>query len=125
MDESPLFLIVPPQAQDNEKAAETEPVTALDESDMIRRHLAVLGNSSAPERAVSRSQDALFTVLSGGYDAALRLEVAETLAPRLDSGLRELLRVHLEDIRQEVLDLGQDDLTSHAERLLKQLDATD
>ncbi len=125
IDSSLSFLLRPPQVQDHERAAETERMMAPDEGDMIGRHLAVLGNSSAPERAVSRSQDALFTVLSGGYDAALRLEVAETLAPRLDSGLRELLRAHVEDIRQEALEFGQDDLTSRAERLLRRLDATD
>ncbi len=91
------------------------------DDDMTRRHLAVLGNRSAPERALLRSQDALFTVLSGGFDAAVRLEVAEALAGRIGSGLRELLRAHVEDIRQETVDLGQEDLTRRTERLLKQL----
>ncbi len=125
MDDSPRFLLLPSRMQGTEKPAKTEPVMALDDDDVIRRHLAVLGNSSAPDQAVSRSQDALLTVLSGGYDAALRLEIAEALAPRLDPGLHELLRVHLEGIRDEALDSGQDDLTSRAERLLGQLDATD
>ncbi len=52
-----------------------------------------------------------------------RLEVAEALASRVDAGLQELLRAHVEDIRQEASDYRQDSLLHQAERLLKKLDA--
>lgn len=125
MDESAAYLVLPSESPRSAEVVEVKPVMELDDDDMIQRHLAVLGNASAPAAATDRSRNALFTVLSGGYDAALRLEVAEALALQLDPAFHELLSAHLEDIRQETLESGLEDLSSRAELLLNQLDATE
>jgi hypothetical protein len=98
------------------------PIATQDDVTVIRRHLAVVTSSSAPDRARAISRDALLTVLSGGYDLELRLEVVRRLLFRVDTAFESLLAAHLEDIRSEARDFGEEDLAREAELLLKRLE---
>jgi hypothetical protein len=102
-----------------------EPAIELREEDLtdIHRHLSVMTSASAPERAREVSRDALLTVLSGGHDLELRLEVARTLVSGMDPAFTDLLTAHLQDIRGEAEDFGFEDLAREAGRLLEQLQA--
>ena len=83
----------------------------------------MLANPAAPEKARVVSRDALLTVLSGGYELDVRLEVTEALVGQVDAALHSLLVAHLEDIRREAADFGLEDLANRAERLLNRLGA--
>jgi hypothetical protein len=120
--EEPLTVVLMPVQE-----AEAEPAAAValweDDLTAIRRHLAVMTSASAPARAQEVSRDALLTVLSGGHDPELRLEVARTLMSGVDPALYDLLAAHLDDIRVEAEDFGFEDLAREAGRLLEQLQA--
>jgi hypothetical protein len=119
VEESFTAMVMPVQQ------AEAEPAAELREEDRtdIHRHLSVMTSTSAPERAREVSRDALLTVLSGGHDLELRLEVARTLVSGTDPAFTDLLTAHLQDMRGEAEDLGLEDLARNAGRLLEQLQA--
>ena len=89
--------------------------------DAIRRHLAVLTNASAPERARRISVDALLTALSGGYELETRVEIATALLETVDDSMRSLLAEHLRDIEDEARDFDRQELAATAGRLLERL----
>ncbi len=89
------------------------------------QHLAVLGNPRAPVRARELSQDTLLTALSGGYDVETRLDIAEKLVGKIDVSLNSLLISHLESLRMEALELGQEGNVVKADRLLKELEVSE
>ena len=113
-------VLVAPAREPVEEVVSEEVAT---EFETIQRHLSVMANPSAPERATDVSRDSLLTTLSGGFDPELRLEIVKTLIHRVDASYHTLLAAHLEDIRSEAVDFGKDDLASEAERLLKRLDS--
>ncbi len=92
-----------------------------DDASAMRRHIAVLRNALAPERAVEVSTSALFTALSGGYDLEVRIEIATALLERIDVAYEALLAGHLRDIRDEARAFEKDGLARQAEELLERL----
>ena len=91
----------------------------------VERHLAVLHNSSAPERARTVSTDALLTALSGGYEVETRLEIVKELLDEVEESMLSLLAAHLRDIRDEARDFGKEELAKDAEGLLRRLEPSD
>jgi hypothetical protein len=89
----------------------------------IERHMAVVSNPSAPEKALTVSTNALLTVLSGGYDPGLRLEVIKVLLGRIDVAYYALLVGHLEEIRAEAEDFGNESLAREATSALRQIES--
>ena len=51
------------------------PAEPEDDLQAMQRHLAVVSNPSAPEKALEVSTAALLTMLSGGHEPELRLEI--------------------------------------------------
>jgi hypothetical protein len=113
------FLMVTPQVPEAEAPAAGPPEDTVV---TLERHLAVVSNRSAPERAVKVSTDALLTALSGGYDPEMRLEIVKGLLGRLDVAYHDLVVGHLEEIRAEAEDFDKKDLVREATRLLRQLE---
>jgi hypothetical protein len=91
----------------------------------MQRHLAVVSNPSAPEAALEVSRDALLTMLSGGYEPELRLEIVQSLLSGIDVAYHGLLAGHLETIRAEAEDFGMEDVERQAARLLQQLEPSE
>jgi hypothetical protein len=104
-----------------------KPPVATDDDGLraIHRHLAVLANANAPERAREVSTDALLTALSGGYEPELRLEIVKGLLGRVPVAYESLLAEHLVDIRAEAEAFGLDDLADKTKRLLRQLELSE
>jgi hypothetical protein len=113
-----------PIATETEEPREA-PSVEEDDPLTLQRHLAVLANPSAPGKAHVASRDALLTALSGGHDLDIRLDIAEALVGRLDAAFSGLLAVHLEDIRTEAVEFGQEDMARRAEGLLERLGGGD
>ena len=88
----------------------------------LKRHFAVLADSSAKEDVRRDAEDALLTALGGGYDPKVRLGIVRGLLGNVDVALHSLLAKHLEDIRAEAREADNDDLAKEADRLLKQLE---
>jgi hypothetical protein len=103
-------------------AAAEEPDPMEDELGTLRRHLAVLGDASAPESARDASTDALLTALSGGYEPGVRIRIVKGLLENVDDSLTSLLVEHLKDIRDEARDFGVEALARTAEELLQRLE---
>ena len=118
----PVSIVAGPMAVEakEQRAALTvngqEPLT-------LKRHLAILANPAAPEKVRFASRDALLTLLSGGYEVEVRLEVAEALVGQVEAAFHSLLVAHLEDIRREAVDFSLEALAKRAERLLERLGA--
>jgi hypothetical protein len=115
---------IAPLVQETPEAMTPEPEAVADEDDFqtLQRHLAVLANASAPEKALQVSTDALLTALSGGYDPEVRLEIVKGLLGRIDVAYHALLVGHLEEIRAEAKAFEKADLVREATRLLVQVE---
>jgi hypothetical protein len=122
---APASLVSIPAAPTAVEAEEPRKAATVGEDGPItlQRHLAVLANRSAPEKARVASRDALLTALSGGHDLEVRLDIAEALAGSLDPSFSGLLAAHLEDIRAEAVAFGQENLARRAAGLLEGLGA--
>ena len=113
-----------------ETPAEVEPsgqepdVAEIGAAKALDRHLAVLTNPSAPEKARKISEDALLNALGGGYEPERRIGIVKILVGQVDVALHSLLAKHLEDIRAEAREAGDVKLDKEADRLLKQLEPT-
>jgi hypothetical protein len=88
----------------------------------IDRHLAILANVSAPEDARKVSEDALLTALGGGYEPEVRIQIVRGLLGKVDVAYNSLLAKHLEDIRLEAQEIGNEKVLQEAARLLKNLE---
>ena len=111
-----------PAGDDREAAIGT--VTAPGPFDPLRevsRHLAVLTDAGAPEETRRIAEDALLTALSGGYDADVRLRIANTLVDNVDVAYHSLILKHLESIRDEAMVFGRPDLERKTTRLIERL----
>jgi hypothetical protein len=106
-----------PEAPEAEVPAEPE-----DDLQAMQRHLAVVSNPSAPEKALEVSTAALLTMLSGGHEPELRLEIVQRLLPQIDAAYHGLLAGHLEAIWAEAEDFGMEDVAREAARLLQQIE---
>jgi hypothetical protein len=105
--------------------SEAEEPSTLEPDDSVQaiaRHLAILDNPLAHERALSVSADALLTALSGGYEPETRLEMVKALLGRVDVAYHALLVDHLEAIRAETADLGMEILEKEAILLLERFE---
>ena len=87
----------------------------------MEHQLAILGDASSSAKLRERAESDLFTALGGGYEPEMRLRIAGGLIGRVDVAFHSLLAKHLEDIRTEAKELGNEDLLKEAERLLKSL----
>jgi hypothetical protein len=124
VDAGTSVLVVPlPESHqaEAEEAAEESPLKE-DERRILRRHLAVVANSAAPDAALDASMAALLTALGGGYEPEVRLEIVRRVLDRIDVAYYGLLARHLEDIRIEAQDLGLEDLDRQAAGLLESLE---
>ncbi len=91
----------------------------------LQRALTIFTNPATPAARRDASLGALLDALSGGYEPEVRLQILATLIGSVDANLHSLLVAHLEDIRSETMDLGQEELAQAAERLLTSLGAMD
>jgi hypothetical protein len=107
----------------SEPPAATSSMIAMDFRP-IEKHLSVLANESAPERATVVSTDALLTALSGGYEPEVRLEIVQALLDEIDVAYYDLLARHLEDIRTEALESGREALARAAAGVLDQIESS-
>jgi hypothetical protein len=105
-----------------EEAIEDAAAEATDTHKTIERHLVVIANASAPARARRTSEDALLTALGGGYEPEVRLEIVRGLLGNVDVAYNSLLIKHLEDIRSEAMEFGNEKAAKEANDLLKRLD---
>ncbi len=103
------------RVQESEAADDADPVGN------IRRHLALIAGPAAGGNDWIEARDALLTALGGGYEPALRLEIARALAGRLDEAYTSLLEAHLVDIRDEADEVGQREIARDARLLLEHL----
>ncbi len=103
------------------------PPVATDDDGLraIHRHLAVLANANAPERAREVSTNALLTALSGGYEPEIRLEIIQGILAQVDVVYDSLLAGHLRDIQAEAKAFEKQDLAKEAERLLRRLEPSE
>ncbi|MBI4240623.1 MAG: hypothetical protein HY613_02805, partial [Candidatus Rokubacteria bacterium] len=60
----------------------------------------------------------------GGYEPEVRLRIVRGLLGKVDVSLNSLLAKHLEDIRDEALELGKEELLKEVKRLLKSLESS-
>jgi hypothetical protein len=88
----------------------------------IRSHLAVLSGDSASEEQLSTSKAALLTALGGGYEPNLRLQIVQEILSKVDVAYYSLLAKHLESIRDEAMETGNETIVKEASRLLKSVD---
>jgi hypothetical protein len=124
--DSPAVLVGAPAEVSSRRALQErqEPAAQFGEDGElahIHRHLAVLGNPAAPEKATVVSVDQLLTTLSGGYDLDLRLQVAAALVSRIHNSLSSLLIAHLHHMRMEAQELDLPDVVKDLEALLARL----
>ena len=120
--ESPLMIW--DAGADADTDAVVEPSAPVDDDPVgaIQRHLAVFGNSAAPERARNASTDALLTALSGGFELEVRIQIVRGLLGKVDAAYESLLAEHLRDIRDEAMDFENEIVAKEAEKLLKRLE---
>jgi hypothetical protein len=95
----------------------SDPITAID------RHLAVLANASAIEKARRASEDALLTALGGGYEPDVRLRIVRGLLGKIDTSYNSLLAKQLVHIRDEAQQIGDKSVAKEAARLLGSLES--
>lgn len=91
--------------------------------DAVDRHIQILGDDSLPLQARQDSQEALLTALSVGWDnLETGLRVVRALADNVDVSLYGLLAGHLEEMREEALASGREDLVRDVDQLLSGLE---
>jgi outer membrane protein assembly factor BamB len=117
--------VAPSETAETDRSAEEPATETADARRAIDRHLSVLANASAPERARRVSEDALLTALGGGYEPDVRLQIARELLGNVDVAYNSLLAKHLEDIRIEAQETGNEKVAKKAARLLERLEPSE
>jgi hypothetical protein len=112
------------QKDDAASSAQESRATPSDPRQQIGQHLALLSDHAATKEARRASEDALLTALGGGYEPDLRLKIVRGLVGKLDVAYEPLLAKHLEGIRDEAREIGNDRLAKEAVRLLESLEAS-
>ena len=105
-----------------EVAGERAPaVVDADALEAIQLHLSIVADASSLQEDLEASTDALLTVLSGGYELEVRIQVVRRLLRRADVRYESLLVEHLRDIRDHAMDLENEAVAKEAKQLLRRL----